>query len=484
MKMPKIRLISIKFLAVAVFLVSCFQTHSQDKVQKIDVLTNSYYELGQFNGAVLVAEDGKIIYNKGFGYADFENKIPNNEDTKFRLASVTKQFTSALIMQLVEKGKIKLEAKLTDYLPYYRKDVGDKITIAQILSHTSGLANYTDNGKFMQEQTGTKVEPKDFVLKYCSEDLVFEPGTKWQYSNSGYFILGLVIEEVTGKSYETNLQENIFTPLGMTNSGLENSEKVYENKAKGYTSFFGEYKPARFLDMTIPYSAGSIYSTTADMFKWDQALYGEKILSAASKEKMFTPVLNNYGYGWQIIEQPLEDKKLKVVTHSGGIFGFNSLETRLVDDNKYIMVLNNFESGNINQLTMGIVSILYGIEPGKPKKSVAETISVIIKEKGIDAAITEFTKLKENKEEYRVNEREINQLGYMMLQDGKIKESVSVFKMNVEAFPESANVYDSYAEALAAAGDKDNAIINYKKSIDLNPENESGKQMLKKLEGK
>lgn len=132
--MPKITRISIKFLAAFIFLVSCLQVYSQDKVQKIDALANSYSELGQFNGSVLVAEDGKIIYNKGFGFADFENKIPNNEDTKFRLASVTKQFTAALIMQLIEKGKIKLDAKLTEYLPYYRKDVGDKITISQILT--------------------------------------------------------------------------------------------------------------------------------------------------------------------------------------------------------------------------------------------------------------------------------------------------------------------------------------------------------------
>lgn len=336
----------------------------------------------------------------------------------------------------------------------------------------------------MQQESGIKVTPKDFVLKQCSEDLIFEPGSSWEYSNSGYFILGLVIEEVTGKTYEENLQENILIPLGMTNSGYEHSDKVYENKAKGYTTSFGEFQPARFLEMTIPYSAGSMYSTTGDMFKWDQALYGEKILSAASKEKIFTPVLNNYGYGWQIIEQPLGDKKLKVITHSGGIFGFNSLETRLVDDNKYIMVLNNFENGNLNQLTFGIVNILYGMEPVNPQKSAAMELSKLIKENGIEPALEEFSKIKENKAEYKVSEREMNQLGYILLQDGKITESVKVFKLNVELYPESFNVYDSYGEALAAAGDKENAIINYKRSIELDPNNEGGKQMLKKLEGK
>ncbi|HRJ04148.1 MAG TPA: serine hydrolase, partial [Ignavibacteria bacterium] len=483
-KMPRFFKTSLCLFAALLLFVLSHQVHSQEKVQKIDELILKYNALGQFNGAVLVAEDGKIILSKGYGMQDFENSIPNNSETKFRLASVTKQFTAMLIMQLAEKGKIKLEGKLTDYLPYYRKDTGDKITISQILSHTSGLANYTENRKFMQEESGAKVTPKDFVLKYCSEDLIFEPGTKWEYSNSGYFILGLVIEEVTGRSWEENLQENILIPVGMNSSGNEHSDKLYENMAKGYTRLLGDFQPAKFLEMTVPYSAGSMYSTAEDMFKWDQALYSDKLLSNEYKEKMFTPVLNNYGYGWQIIEQPIGDKKLKVVTHSGGIFGFNSLETRLVDDNKFIMVLNNFEGGNLNHLTLGIVNILYGIEPANPKKSSAEELSRAITESGINAAIIEFAKIRDNKDEFVTREREMNMLGYNLLAAGKITEAVEVFKLNVELYPESSNVYDSYGEALAEAGDIENAILNYKRSIELNPDNEGGKQMLEKLQNK
>jgi len=474
----------IKTIVYLLALIICANLYAQDNAAKIDEYVQKYYELGQFNGSVLVAEDGNIIFSKGFGYADMENKIPNKTDTKFRLASVTKQFTATLIMQLVEKGKIKLEGRLSDYLSYYRKDIGEKVTIHQILSHTSGLANYTDNQKFMTEEVKNKVAPKDFVLKYCSEDLVFEPGTKWAYSNSGYFILGLVIEEVTGKTYEENLHENIFTPLGMTNSGLEHTDKTYENKAKGYTNILGEFLPARFLEMSIPYSAGSIYSTVEDMFKWDRALYAEKILKNESKEKMFTPVLNNYGYGWGISEQPIGDLKKKVIAHSGGIFGFSSLEFRLVDDNKFVMVLNNFEDGTINQLTLGIVNILYGLEPSKPKQSLALMLSKAIKEKGVKDAIAEISALKDKKDGYRINEGEFNNLGYRLLQEGMIKEAIEVFRLNVEIFPDSFNVYDSLGEAFATAGDKENAIANYKKSIELNPENESGKKMLEKLEGK
>lgn len=482
--MSKITRISLYVYAALLLFVFTHHIHSQDKVQKIDELIQKYNELGQFNGAVLVAEDGNIILSKGYGMADFEKQIPNNNLTKFRLASVTKQFTAMLVMQLVEKGKIKLDGKLSEYLPYYRKDIGEKITIHQILSHTAGLANYTNNRQFMQDESSIKVSPKEFVLKYCSEDLIFEPGTKWEYSNSGFFILGLVIEELTGKTWEENLHENILTPAGMLNSGYEHSDRTYENQAKGYVRTLGEYKPSKFIDMTIPYSAGSMYSTIEDMYKWDRILYTDKLLGKEYREKMFTPVMNNYGYGWQIIEHPVGEKKLKVVTHSGGIFGFNSLETRLVDENKFIMVLNNFEGGNLNQLTIGIVNILYGLDAANPKKSAAEELSKLIIQKGIDNALAEFNKFKDNKDEYVTREREINQLGYNLLTEKKIAESVKVFKLNTELYPESWNVYDSYGEALAEAGDKENAILNYKKSIELNPDNEGGKVMLKKLEGK
>lgn len=459
-------------------------TYTQDKPEKIEALVQKYFELKQFNGSILVAEDGKVMYSKGVGMADMEKQIPNKPDTKFRLASVTKQFTATLIMQLVEKGKIKLDGKLSEYLPYYRKDIGDKITIHQILSHTSGMDNYTDNVKFLREESTKKVEPKDFVLSYCSNDLKTEPGTEWAYSNSGYFILGAVIEEVTGKKYGDVLQENIFTPLGMTNSSLEITGKEYENKASGYNNTLGEFTPARPLDMSVPFSAGSIISTVEDMFKWDQALYGEKVLTNPSKEKMFAPVMNNYGYGWQIIEQPIGDTKKKVVTHSGGIFGFNSLETRLVDDNKFVMVLNNFENGNLNHLTLGIVNILYGLEPAKPKESLALLLSKAIKEKGVKDAIAEMTGYKDKKDAYRINEGEINALGYRLMLEKMINEAIEVFKFNVLLYPESANVYDSLGEAYLESGDKENAKINYKKSVEIDPGNEHGKEVLQKLEAK
>ncbi len=178
---------------------------AQDKAQKIDELLKAYQDYGQLNGTVLVVDSGKVIYKKGFGMANMEWEIPNSADTKFRIGSVTKQFTAALIMQLVEEGKIKLDGKMTDYLPDYRKDTGAKVTVHQLLNHTSGIPSYTSLPGF-GDVSRDPYTVKDFVKKLASGDLEFELGTKYSYNNSGYFLLGAIIEQVTGKPYAKVLQ--------------------------------------------------------------------------------------------------------------------------------------------------------------------------------------------------------------------------------------------------------------------------------------
>jgi CubicO group peptidase (beta-lactamase class C family) len=266
---------------------------AQDKVTKIDQLVALHAKYGQFNGAVLVVDNGKVIYKKGFGLANMEWNIPNAPDTKFRLGSITKQFTATLILQLVEQGKIKLDGKLVDYLPDYRKDTGSKVTIHHLLSHTSGIPSYTALPGFFENVSRNPFTVDEFVKKYASGDLEFEPGTKFVYNNSGYFLLGAIIEKVTGKPYEQVIKQNIFDPLGMKNSGYDHWGTILNKRATGYTKTAAGYDTAPYLDMSIPYAAGSLYSTVEDLYLWDQALYGEKVLSAKSKELLFKPNLND-----------------------------------------------------------------------------------------------------------------------------------------------------------------------------------------------
>jgi len=473
-----------KFLALFLLLALIINVNAQDKSQKIDELVNKYYEYGQFSGTVLVSEGGNVIYKKGVGYANAEWNIPNEPDTKFRLGSITKQFTSMLIMQLVEKGKINLEGKLSDYLPYYRKDIGDKVTIHHLLSHTSGIPSYTDLPKFMKDEVRNPYKVKDLVVKFCSDDLEFEPGTDWKYDNSGYVILGAVIEEETGKPYEAVLKENILIPLGMNSTGYDHSEEIINKRASGYHKAGIRIINAPYMDMSLPYAAGSLYSTVEDLYIWDQALYSDKLVSNESKEKMFTPYKNNYGYGWGIREHEFGGEKKKVISHSGGIFGFTTLILRFTDDKNLIVLLCNVLPGELNGLSKGIANILYDQPYDMPKKSLAEILMKIIIEKGIEPAVDDFNSKKEIKAEYNISEDEMNMLGYQFLQMGKTKEAIEVFKLNTEVFPESFNAWDSYAEAYMISGDKENAIKYYKKSIELNPQNTSGIETLKKLEGK
>ena len=198
------------FTLFIVALVTATNAFAQKTAQKIDALVKQYNDYGQFNGSVLVAEKGKIIYEKGFGLANMEWAIPNQPDTKFRIGSVTKQFTAALVLQLVEEGKIKLDGKITDYLTDYRKDTGDKVTIHQLLNHTSGIPSYTNRPDFFAEFSRDPYNITDFVKKFASGDLEFEPGSKYSYNNSGYSLLGAIIEKVTGKSYETVLSRTHF----------------------------------------------------------------------------------------------------------------------------------------------------------------------------------------------------------------------------------------------------------------------------------
>jgi len=469
-------------LSVLAFQASVF---AQAKARRIDELVSLYHKYDQFNGAALVAENGKVIYKKGFGLANMEWNIPNEPDTKFRLGSITKQFTATLILQLVEQGKLKLDGKVSDYLEGYRKDTGAKISIHNLLSHTSGLPNYTAVPGFIEGVSRNPYTVDEFVRKYASGDLEFEPGTKFNYSNSGYFLLGAIIEKVTGKSYEQVLKENILDPVGMKNTGYDHFDAILSKRATGYARTPRGYKNAPYLDMTIPFAAGSLYSTVEDLFLWDQALNEDRILSAKSKELMFTPNLENYGYGFVIRKASLGPNKLvvPVIQHSGGINGFNTMIVRFVRDKKLIVLLDNAEQGRyLDRLSAGITNILYDQPYESPKLSIAETILKTAVEKDVASAINQYRELKAQKpSEYDFGEMELNTLGYQLLQMKKVAESIEIFKLNVEAYPQAFNTYDSLGEAYMVHGDKELAIANYKKSLELNPQNTGATRALASL---
>lgn len=457
--------------------------NTSDKINSINELLEKYTEFGQFNGSVLVAEKGNVILKKGFGFANMEWGISNQPDTKHRLGSITKQFTSMLIMQLVEQGKIKLEDPISTYIKDYPKPNGDIITIHHLLTHTSGIPNYTSFPNFYKNKSRDSYTPTDFIKFFADSALKFTPGEKFDYSNSGYFLLGVIIENVTSKSYEQVLKENILTPLNMDNTGFDHYAILLKNRASGYEKNGNKYFNAPYLDMSIPYAAGSLYSTVEDLYLWDQALYTTKLLKQENMDLLFKKYVSvsppvKYGYGWMI--GVYGEDSITTVIHGGVINGFNTLILRIPSSRNLVVLLNNTGGTVLNEISIAILNILYGKPYDMPKKSLASLLLDTIHQQGITAGIEMFYKLKNDKF-YAVKENEMNSLGYKLLQSGKVKEAIEVLKLNVEAFPESGNVYDSLGEAYLADGNKDLAIYNYKKSIEINPNNQDGKKVLEKL---
>ena len=478
-------------LVVLSMLITYNNSAAQTKAQKIEALLGQYYEYGQFNGSALVTENGKVIFKKGFGMANMEWEIPNTPDTKFRIGSITKQFTAMLIMQLVEKGKLKLDGKITDYLPDYPKSTGDKVTLHHLLTHTSGIPGYTEFPNFFRDVSRDPYAPDAFVKTFADSALQFEPGAKFTYSNSGYFLLGVIIEKMTGKPYEQVLTENILTPLNMKNTGYDHHNTIIKRRAAGYQKSAAGYDNAPYLDMSIPYAAGSLYSTVEDLYLWDQALYTDKLLSEKSKALLFKPYISafrsSYAYGWSVGKAPVGRTKdsVMVIEHGGGINGFNTLISRLPSEKHLIVLFSNAGGAPLGAMSQSLRGILLDKPYDLPKKSIAETIFKTILEKGIAPALAQYREIKEKRADtYQLNEAEMNIYGYQLLQMKKITEAIELFKLNVEAFPQSSNVYDSLGEAYMINGDKELAIKNYEKSVELNPQNAPGIEALKKLKAK
>lgn len=476
------------FLTVMVVLLGVSATLAQTKVTKIDALINQYVANRQFNGAVLVADRGKVIFKKGYGMANMEWDIPNAPDTKFRLGSITKQFTAMLVMQLVEQNKLKLDGKITDYLPDYPKATGDKITIHHLLTHTSGIPNYTNVPRFFETQARNPYTPQAFTKEFSSLPLDFEPGAKFNYSNSGYFLLGVIIEKVTGKPYATVLTENILKPAQLADTGYDLFSPILPKRAAGYEKQAGKYVNAPYLDMSIPYAAGSMYSTVEDLYRWDQALYTDKLLSASGKATMFTPFRGSYeegfgyAYGWIVGKTRVGqvNDSLLLIEHGGGINGFNTIISRLPKNKQLVVLLNNTGGAPLSDMRQNILRILYDQPVESPKKPITDLLRQSILSEPLAKTREKFTTWKTDKT-YGINENDLNNLGYELMRDGKLPESISVFTFNVEAFPTSYNVYDSRGEAYMTAGNKPAAIQDYKKSVALNPRNTNGFDKLNEL---
>ena len=324
--------------------------------EKLDRYLTKAQEAWRFSGSVLVAWDGQVILNKGYGFANRTIEDPNTPNTKFYIGSITKQFTAAAILKLRERGQLHVDDPITYHLSHYPAEPGDRITIHHLLTHTSGIPNYTDRPDIILLRDHP-IEPMELIGVVQNLSLLFEPGRGFEYSNSGYVILGAIIEAVSGQSYEAFLHHEILKPLGMLDTGYGRREAAHPQRANGYTlDRDREVVDAVRTRLSILHSAGALYSTVEDMLRWDQALYEERILSTESVDAMLTPHHKNYGYGW-VIDTLFGRRR---TSHGGFLDGFNCVVERWVDNKLCVVVFTNEDYTPTRKIARGLAAICFG----------------------------------------------------------------------------------------------------------------------------
>lgn len=495
-------------LTCLLILVGLF-VFGQSKQKVIDNYLIALAKNQQFSGNVLVIENNKIVYEKSFGYADYTTKAPNTPNITFPIASISKILTATAILQLKEKGLLKITDAVTHYLPDFPYP---EITIGHLLSHTSGLPPY--NAFFDKEKKDNPNKlftNKDFLPGVIAnkQPLIYQPGEKGNYDNINFLVLALIIEKVSGISYKNYIEKNILQPAGMEETeffplpGQFNTPEI-KNYAFPHV-YLHMYDTTPVKSNSIPYvreywrsygfnGFADYISTIRDLWKFDNALYNHTLLKQQTLDEAFVPTkLNNgepnkdlFGLGWEVEK---DSTMGKLVYHSGAAMGLSSNILRNVTKQQTVILFDNTHF-NAHENATKIMMLLNGKNVEQPKKSIAKIYGNILFNKGTVKAKKNLETLKKDTTNYDLSEDEMNSLGYDFLGNSNpyhlpeqhfYKQPIETLKTNVDLFPNSWNAYDSYAEALLIDGQKAEAIKMYQKSIDLNPKNENAKKILEKL---
>jgi len=475
--------IYIKYFICVLSMILLFSACTSKYNPEYDQLMQRVYKQGQFNGNILILKDGKIVYKNAMGIGNIDPIDSLDLNSRFRLASVSKQFTAAGIMKLAENGELNYNQDLRDFIPELPYD---DISIRHLLNHTSGIPDYERllNKNWKPELNYN--DPKRIIsgnndiinsLVEMHPPIRFEPGEKYEYSNTGYVLLASIIERVSGQTFAEYLNEQIFDPAGMKNTCvykyiLADSLSI-PNRVYGYKkSLNGRENLSTDYHYINPVQGdGGVYSTVDDMLKWDKVLYSDKILSDASKKEAFSPaILNNgdtswYGFGWGI-KTSLQGNK--VVDHSGGWVGFRTYFYRELENNNCIIILTNHSSRYMWDIINEIKNILYDREWEIPKITISDKIAPVILEQGINTAIALYKDLHTNNvSDYNFGEYYLRSLGYNLLNLDLHHEALQVFMLNRDMYPTSARVYDCLSNAYQALGDTLNSTRNKNKARSL-----------------
>lgn len=502
----KIYMKSLKTKLTIVLLYLSFNVKAQQVQAKLDSLFNALEKAHAFNGNILIAEQGKLLYKRSVGYADITSQIPNTDLSRFQIGSVSKTFTSVAVAQLYERGKLGLNDPLIKYIPEFPYP---GITIYQLLSHTSGLPDKEE--LFMpvidkdpeRQFTNADIIP---MLKTLNKQPAFVPGSEWRYCNIAYSLLAILVEKVSGKSFGDYLATNIFRPAGMKHSSLLSATKE-KDQVSGYlvrAHYSGDLEKIEDSKKVRPWTYNmrglvgptNIVSTTSDLLSYDEALRSGKLLKPSTLKTMLSPAKLNdgstvkadgefgkasYALGWFV---QADKANSMTVMHTGREPGFFSFFARDLKNNRTIIIIDNTEGQEFGTACKEVLNILSGqiIYPKLVrKKSLFLPYAKLLLEHGPDKAITFFNANKDDTANYFMDERELNELGLELLSDGHLSAALESLKLCTLLYPNSWNTYDSYGKALLAAGMKEQAIAMYRKSVDMFPDNLPGKKILDAL---
>lgn len=472
-----------EIILVYTLLIIALSTNAQSKKEQLANVMKAYHSFGMFDGSVLVAENGKVIYQDAFGLANREWNIPNTTTTKFMIGSISKPFTAALTLIQVQKGLIDLNHSIADYLPEFKGKPAGKVTIKQLLSHTSGMANYDIIKDFFPRISRQNFTREQYLKVFIDSALAFEPGTRYNYSSWGYFTLGYLMERVTGKTYAQLMKQDIFDKIGMYNSGSYAHQQVVSNRATGYDYSLGTYYSADFRDQSNTMGTGDIYSTVEDLFKFHLALSNNTLLNKKLSAEMFTPGMKpaDYGYGWfnkNFKYTPTDSVASNF--HLGMTEGFLSFLLRIPSTNSMIVILSNSAPTDFFGITGNLAKVLYN-KPVELKQPLHKVMEKIIAEKGVKIAIETFQKLKSDSANYSIDWISMNFIAEQLLNAKRLTDARIFAENNAAAFPNRDLVMVTMGNIYLPLNRKTDAATYYKKALAIYPGYEEARNRLKEL---
>lgn len=480
-------------------LLTACQNEQKGRDNKYEQFLSHAHANGQFNGNALIFKEGKITFQGSFGISNIDPIDSLNQNSIFRLGSLSKQFTSMAIMKLKENGKLTYDQDVREFIPELPYE---SITIRHLLNHVSGLPDHISlmnkywKPELKLDDSERFISGNNDIIKMLVEkepDIYFKPLEKWKYSNTGYVLLASIVAKASGIPFSRYLQEQIFEPAKMSNTVvydyIPGLDPQMPNRVYGFrVGLNGKDTISSDSHFLNPAQGdGGIYSTGGDLLKWHNALYNNVLISEETKKEAFTPVIlqngdtDNYGFGWGIGTSPTGKK---IVGHRGGWLGFETYIYRGTEENRCIILLTNNSCIYMNNaITKGLVNILYDQPYEIPKVAINESIGKVVMNRGVAAAIEQYKKLKVDKpNKYDFSQKQLSRLGHQLMGLDRHAEAVEIFKLNMQEFPQSPNTYFGFGNALFQSGDTAQSLINFKKALAIDSTFYAAKEKIKQIE--